>query len=420
MRLFGGMDPIRRENDMTWRIAITSRRLWAVLAVAMLLVSMAWTPGVSWAHARVASSTPANGSTVQAGLAEIVIMFNEDVSVDQSTAQLTKADGAQVQSTTGVDRANRKKMTIKPASPLTAGSYIVRWHAVTEDDNGITDGNLNFTVTGTAAENCTTFEETGKKVCGRFLEYWNTHGGLAQQGFPISAEIQEKSATDGKTYTVQYFERAVFEKHPENTAPNDVLLSLLGNFLYKQNYPNGAPNQRASTVNPRKFSETGKTMGGKFREYWEKNGGLAQQGFPISDEFTERSPLDGKEYLVQYFERAVFEYHPENRPPFDVLLSQLGTFRYKAEYETRPQASVKIVDFKFDPATVTVAVGTRVTWTQVGPTVHNTVHKGNPVLWESELMEVPGTMFSYVFDKAGTYDYWCTIHPEMLGKVVVR
>jgi plastocyanin len=331
------------------------------------------------------------------------------------------ADGMQVQASSSVDRANRKKMTIK-TSPLAAGAYIVKWHAVTEDDNGITDGNINFTVAGGSVqgENCTTFEETGKTVCGRFREYWEQHGGLAQQGYPISAEIQEQSATDGKTYTVQYFERAVFEKHPENKAPNDVLLSLLGNFVYKEKYPDGAPGQNASTVNPRKFSETGKTIGGKFREYWEKNGGLAQQGYPISDEFMEKSDLDGKMYLVQYFERAVFEYHPENQAPFDVLLSQLGTFRYRAEYEEKPQAGVKIVDFKFDPAVITVTAGTRVTWTQVGPTVHNTVSKANPVLWESDLMETPGTTFSYVFDTAGTYDYWCTIHPEMLGKVVVK
>jgi hypothetical protein len=35
---------------------------------------------------------------------------------------------------------------------------------------------------------------------------------------------------------------------------------------------------------------------------------------------------------VQYFERAVFEYHPENAAPYDVLLSQLGTFRYRDKY----------------------------------------------------------------------------------------
>src|SRR4029453_2680814 len=42
---------------------------------------------------------------------------------------------------------------------------------------------------------------------------------------------------------------------------------------------------------------------------------------------------------VQYFERAVFEYHPENQPPNDVLLSQLGTFRYKVKYPSATPAS---------------------------------------------------------------------------------
>ena len=82
----------------------------------------------------------------------------------------------------------------------------------------------------------------------------------------------------------------------------------------------------------RQFPETGKTVSGRFLDYWSANGGLAQQGFPISEEFMERSDLDGKTYKVQYFERAVFEHHPENPAPYDVLLSQLGTFRYKEKY----------------------------------------------------------------------------------------
>jgi len=59
-----------------------------------------------------------------------------------------------------------------------------------------------------------TFAETGKTVQGKFLEYWDKIGGLTQQGFPIFEEMQERSDTDGKTYTVQYFERAVFELQP--------------------------------------------------------------------------------------------------------------------------------------------------------------------------------------------------------------
>src|SRR5947208_1748351 len=102
--------------------------------------------------------------------------------------------------------------------------------------------------TSRAQGNCQKFDQTGKTVCGRFLEYWNQNGGLAQQGYPISDEFQEKSDLDGKTYTVQYFQRAVFEWHPENQALYDVLLSQLGKFRLdartnaarKVNYPGGS------------------------------------------------------------------------------------------------------------------------------------------------------------------------------------
>jgi beta propeller repeat protein len=177
-----------------------------------------------------------------------------------------------------------------------------------------------------------TFPETGQRLAGIFHGYWEAHGGLPQQGYPISPVMGEVSDLDGKPYTVQYFERAVFEYHPENDAPYDVLLSQLGTFRYRAKYPEGAPNQRPNRTNGQLFAETGHWLGGRFREYWEQNGGLAQQGFPISDEFTEISELDGKTYTVQYFERAVFELHPENQAPYDVLLSQLGTFQYRQKY----------------------------------------------------------------------------------------
>lgn len=183
-----------------------------------------------------------------------------------------------------------------------------------------------------------TFPETQKTVRGRFLEYWEQNGALPQQGYPISEEMLEVSPTDGKQYTVQYFQRAVFEAHPEKQRPYDVLLSLLGNFLYKQKYPaaNGAPGQRPNT-SPGSvfFPQTGKRLGGQFLTYWQQNGGLPQQGYPISDEFIEVSETDGKPYTVQYFERAVFEFHPEQTDPrYRVLLSLLGVFRYKQLYET--------------------------------------------------------------------------------------
>jgi hypothetical protein len=189
-----------------------------------------------------------------------------------------------------------------------------------------------------SAEDSRYFPETGHTVKGLFLAYWNTHGGLAQQGYPISEEIQEQSDTDGKVYTMQYFERAVFEAHPENQPPYNVLLSLLGVFYYNEKYGGNAPNQHTSTDNPRKFSETGKTIGGAFRRYWETHGGLPQQGYPISDEFQEVSQTNGKTYTVQYFQRAVFELHPEYAgTPSEVLLSLLGVFYYDKKHSGTPQ-----------------------------------------------------------------------------------
>lgn len=180
---------------------------------------------------------------------------------------------------------------------------------------------------------CETFSATGKQLCGRFLTYWSGHGGLAQQGYPISNEMKETSEVDGKSYTVQYFERAVFELHPENKEPYDVLLSLLGTAAYKQKYQDKAAEVPSDPSDPGVvFPQTGKTVKGAFLEYWKSHGGVAQQGYPISNLVRERSELDGKEYTMQYFERAVFESHPEKSPPYNVLLSQLGTMKYSSKY----------------------------------------------------------------------------------------
>ena len=182
---------------------------------------------------------------------------------------------------------------------------------------------------------CSTFQETGKSLCGRFLQYWQTHGQVAQQGFPITNAGTEVSDIDGKTYVVQYFERAVFEYHPENAVPNDVLLSLLGFIRYDQKYPGGTSGQTPNTeANSVPFSQTGKRIGGLFLDYWKAHGGLAQQGLPVSDEFSETSDVNGQTYKVQYFERAVFEWHPENAAPYNILLSQLGSARYGTKYSS--------------------------------------------------------------------------------------
>lgn len=171
-------------------------------------------------------------------------------------------------------------------------------------------------------------------ISPRFAAYWQAHGGLAQYGYPLSDELSEVSDLDGQAYTVQYFERAVFEQHPENAPPYDILLAQLGTYRYRALYPQGAPGQQPNRRQAQYFPETGHTVGGVFLRYWVQHGGLAQQGYPLSEEFTEVSDLDHRPYTVQYFERAVFESHPEYAGTgAEVLLAQLGTYRYRAKYD---------------------------------------------------------------------------------------
>lgn len=166
-------------------------------------------------------------------------------------------------------------------------------------------------VAGTrAAEAC--FPETGFCARGRFLDYWQQHGGLARNGYPLSDERQELLA-DGNTDTVQYFERVRMEYHPENPPPDDVLLGLFGQRVLRQRFdydPIGyqatiasAPPVEGQTY----FPETGHNLGGGFRDYWQANGGLAQFGYPITEEFEEYLPVVPPRHRVQYFERARLE-----------------------------------------------------------------------------------------------------------------
>ncbi len=181
-----------------------------------------------------------------------------------------------------------------------------------------------------------TIVETGKTIPGVFYNYLTTHGGVTLYGFPISEALMEVSPTDGKTYLTQYFERNRFEYHPElGGAAYEVLLGLLGNQVIA-NRLSEAPFQRipafTDTADRRYFDATGHSLGSvsSFKAYWEQHGGLAQFGYPKSEEFQEKNGEDGKTYTVQYFERARFEYHPELKDtPYIVELGLLGKQVYK-------------------------------------------------------------------------------------------
>ena len=172
------------------------------------------------------------------------------------------------------------------------------------------------------------FPETGHYLSGRFRQYWEERGGLFVFGFPLTETYYEVS-TDGNTYLTQYFERARFEYHPENAAPYDVLLTLVGNEVTADRrgeepfVPVANPNDGRAY-----FADTGHTLGGAFLDFWTQYGGLQNFGFPLSEEFVELNSVDGKPYTVQYFERGRWELHPEIADPkYAVLLGLMGLER---------------------------------------------------------------------------------------------
>ncbi|MGN6701109.1 MAG: cellulase family glycosylhydrolase [Thermomicrobiales bacterium] len=95
------------------------------------------------------------------------------------------------------------------------------------------------------------------------------------------------------------------------------------------------PPPSTTPMDPYFFPDTGHYLSGRFRQYWYDHGGLYVFGLPITKTYMEKS-TDGNLYLTQYFERARFEYHPENNYPYDVLLTLLGNVAIQGREGEQP------------------------------------------------------------------------------------
>lgn len=195
------------------------------------------------------------------------------------------------------------------------------------------------------------FNEVPDCIDGRIATFWQEHGGLSVFGFPITPQRVEW--IEGQPYQVQWFERNRLELHPENPHPYDVLIGRLGADRLAQvsrdwrAFPRSEPQPGC-----RYFAETGHNICGDMLTAWRSNGlefdgwggkieaeNLALSGLPLSDARTEMLE-DGRTYTVQWFERTRLELHPQNPPPYRVLLGLLGRIFYEYTLPVSPDSPI--------------------------------------------------------------------------------
>jgi hypothetical protein len=182
------------------------------------------------------------------------------------------------------------------------------------------------------------FPETDEWLALGFLRYWDANDGLPVFGFPLSRYYEQGRYVAGEMteFAIQWTERQRFEWHPQHAGTvYEIELGRLGDELllaqsrHWQDFPAADPSA------PHYVAVTGHAIAPEFWAYWSRHGldlgdpgvsyreSLALFGYPLSEPFTETN-ADGDTVLTQYFERAVFEWHPDNPETWRVLLRRLG------------------------------------------------------------------------------------------------
>lgn len=212
------------------------------------------------------------------------------------------------------------------------------------------------------------FPETGHVVSGEFLHFYNqTPEAKLLYGYPITDAFVDPQYG----VLVQYFQKVRFQLNEDMPLELRVTLSPLGKFTYKSGQ------QRLVSVNPaacRTFSETadGFIICYAFLDFFLAHGGVAQFGYPISN-------LESHEgQVMQYFQKARFEWHPELPHGQRVQLSDLGSIyfyqqrldqNYLRQQNNLPQTILSLKVKAFPERAITGLKGSQ--------TIHILVHDQN-------------------------------------------
>jgi hypothetical protein len=213
-------------------------------------------------------------------------------------------------------------------------------------------------------ENCAYFAETDQYVCGEFLEFFESWGGLEIFGYPLTEAFDDPA----RGLRVQYFQRVRMEFHPYNPKPYQVQLGLLADELGYLFAPLNSPPGPAFNNSLRHyFPETGHIISHSFLRYFREHGGLVIFGYPRS-EFMDEDGL-----VVQYFQRARMEWHPDEFSGTQIHLTNLGELylehiglsgtRYDRDWQSRitdnvpPVGPAQVTELEIDASVRHVITG---------------------------------------------------------------
>lgn len=247
--------------------------------------------GLLWIHANIQSDTDIAAATLTVNGQAIPVLLSPDAGAPAASA----SEGAQA-----------RQWAVGAEHPFSAGTYVA--HLVATDTQGDTsEADWHFSVNGDPARaSARYFSASRLYVSGEFLSYWESHNGARLFGDPVSQQFTNSLGT-----TVQYFENARFEIDKNGS----VVLGLLGDEAIGTTQK---PVDKPSGSDGLYFSATGHTLAGKFKDFWQANGGLGIFGYPISE------VLDQNGTKVQYFERSRFELRKDASGNIVVRLTPLG------------------------------------------------------------------------------------------------
>ena len=96
--------------------------------------------------------------------------------------------------------------------------------------------------------------------------------------------------------------------------------------------------------------------------------------------------------------------------------STRASYFARAAEEKPPAVTINVDNFSFTPREITVAKGTTITWVNRDDVPHTVVSGG---VFRSKALDTDET-FSFTFTDAGSFSYFCSVHPVMIGRVIVK